>query len=288
MVNNKNKIMKRLLIFILLLYPIILSAQTVRPVVWDIGYWVSTYSTWSTITITDSLVLDYLATPNTTVLSPTSTGMVDTLETTDLATADITATGLWTFDNVVIDSLDVDSVDADYIYVDKLTDGTFTSEAGSFTGVNNFTVDSIDANYTDTDTLLVNNTAEVSGMLTVVGTITGGTLVALHTAAAVIFSDLDSCKNVAHFNNDADVIDFTLPGAAAGLVVMFYDIGGGVITVDPVDGEDTIYLNGTSVGAGDAIDSPGAVGDFICLMAIDTTRWVTVGRSGVWIDGGAD
>jgi len=70
--------------------------------------------------------------------------------------------------------------------------------------------------------------------------------------------------------------------------VMFYDIGGGVITVDPVDGTDTIYLNGTSVGAGDAIDSPGAVGDFICLMAIDDTRWVTVGRSGVWIDSGAD
>jgi len=55
-----------------------------------------------------------------------------------------------------------------------------------------------------------------------------------------------------------------------------------------VDGTDTIYLNGTTVGAGDAIDSPGAVGNFICLMAIDDTRWVTVGRSGAWIDGGAD
>jgi len=141
---------------------------------------------------------------------------------------------------------------------------------------------------TVTDSLIVNNDAEVSGMLTVVGTITGGTLVALHTAPVVIFSDLDSCKNVAHFNNDANVIDFTLPGAVAGLVMMFYDIGGGVITIDPVDGTDTIYLNGTTVGAGDAIDSPGAVGNFICLMAIDDTRWITVGRSGTWIDGGAD
>ena len=136
--------------------------------------------------------------------------------------------------------------------------------------------------------LAVTGQADIGGLLEVTGTITGGTLVCLHTVAAVIFSDLDSCKNVAHFNNDADVIDFTLPGAEAGLVVMFYDIGGGVITIDPVDGEDTIYLNGTSVGAGDAIDSPGAVGDFICLMAIDATRWITVGRSGVWIDGGAD
>ena len=96
------------------------------------------------------------------------------------------------------------------------------------------------------------------------------------------------CNNAIRFNNDADVIDYTLPGAAAGLVVLFYDIGGGVITVDPVDGTDTIYLDGATVGAGDAIDSPGAVGNFICLIAIDDTRWITVGRSGTWIDGGAD
>ena len=136
--------------------------------------------------------------------------------------------------------------------------------------------------------LAVTGQADVGGLLEVTGTITGKTLVCLHTVAAVVFSDVDSCKNAAHFNNDADAIDFTLPGAEAGLVVMFYDIGGGVITVDPVDGTDTIYLNGTSVGAGDAIDSPGAVGDFICLMAIDDTRWVTVGRSGTWVDGDAD
>jgi len=134
----------------------------------------------------------------------------------------------------------------------------------------------------------VTGNAEVSGALTATGNITGATMVCLHTVATYVFSDLDSCKNVAHFNNDADAIDFTLPGAAAGLVVIFYDIGGGVITIDPVDGTDTIYLNGTSVGAGDAIDSPGDVGDFICLMAIDATRWVTVGRSGTWIDGGVD
>jgi len=116
------------------------------------------------------------------------------------------------------------------------------------------------------------------------GILTGGTLIALHTDPAIVLTDLDSCRNVAHFNNDADVIDFTLPGAEAGLVVTFYDIGGAVITVDPVDGTDTIYLNGTSVGAGDAIESPGAVGDHITLMAIDVTRWVTVNRSGVWVD----
>jgi hypothetical protein len=69
---------------------------------------------------------------------------------------------------------------------------------------------------------------------------------------------------------------------------LIYDLGGAVITIDPVDGADTIYLDGASVGAGDAIDSPGAVGNYIALMAIDGTRWITLGRSGVFVDGGAD
>ncbi len=119
------------------------------------------------------------------------------------------------------------------------------------------------------------------------GDVTGATSVTLDTAATVVLTAAN-CLGAARFNNDADVIDYTLPGAAAGLTVVFYDIAGGVITVDPTDGTDTIYLNGTSVGAGDAIDSPGAVGNFIALMALDDTRWVTIGRSGVWVDGGAD
>jgi len=66
---------------------------------------------------------------------------------------------------------------------------------------------------------------------------------------------------------------------------MFYDIAGGVITIDPADGTDTIYLNGSSVGAGVTIDSNGDVGDFIVLMAIDDTRWITLGQVGTWVQG---
>lgn len=120
------------------------------------------------------------------------------------------------------------------------------------------------------------------------GTITGKTLVCLHTAATYVFASGDSCKNAAHFNNDADVIDFTLPPCEAGLFMLFYDIGGGVITIDTFDGTDELYLDGTSVGAGDAIDSPGVAGNFIGIMGIDDTRWVTSGRSGTWVDGGPD
>lgn len=88
--------------------------------------------------------------------------------------------------------------------------------------------------------------------------------------------------------------DYTLPGVEAGMSACFYDNGGGTggIIIDAADG-DEILLNGTSVGAGDAIDSPGvagdgANGDFICIMGIDTTYWITFGRSGTWVDGGAD
>ena len=183
----------------------------------------------------------------------------------------------------------INNGDANTLTIVEATVAVTGSATVSGTATTNLLVaDSTDFNYTDTDTLLVNNNASVSGMLTVTGTITGATLVSLKTAATVTIGSVDSCKNIVYFNNDADVIDFTLPGAAAGLIVMFYDIAGGVITIDPVDDTDTIYLNGTSVGAGDAIDSPGAVGDFICLMAIDAARWVTVGRSGTWVDGGAD
>ena len=49
-----------------------------------------------------------------------------------------------------------------------------------------------------------------------------------------------------------------------------------------------LYLDGASVGAGDAIDSPGAVGDSITLIGIDDSRWITKGIKGVWVDGGVD
>lgn len=86
---------------------------------------------------------------------------------------------------------------------------------------------------------------------------------------------------------------YTLPAAAAGMAACFYDNGAGTggITIE-IDGSDVIILDGTALTAGNTIDSPGvagdgANGDFICIMAIDATNWVTLGRSGTWVDGGA-
>ena len=219
------------------------------------GMYIASDGSNASVVITDTLKIQYLASDNTVILSPTSTGNIDTLETTDLATEDITVTGLWTFDNLVADSIQVDSM-----------------HVNSHAQIDDVTISA--------------GTATLTSLVS--GTITGGTMICLHTVAKYVFTDLDSCRNVAHFNDQASVIDFTLPGATAGLTVAFFDIGGGVITIDPVDGTDTIYLNGESVGAGDAIDSPGNVGDFIVLQAIDDTRWITWGRSGVFVDGGAD
>ena len=88
--------------------------------------------------------------------------------------------------------------------------------------------------------------------------------------------------------------DYTLPTAAAGMTACFYDNGAGAggIIVDAA-ASDEILLNGAGVGAADAIDSPGvagdgANGDFVCLLAIDATSWITLGMSGTWVDGGAD
>lgn len=116
------------------------------------------------------------------------------------------------------------------------------------------------------------------------GGITGRTKRTLHTAASVNLT-VDSCLNKMHVNNDADVIQFNLPAASPELVAMFYDDAGGVITIHP-DGTDIIKLNGTALDAGDTIDSPGNSGDYIVMYCMNGTTWVTLGRSGTWIDGG--
>ena len=212
------------------------------------------------VTVTDSVFITKLATSETKVLSPTSTG------------------GTTSLDTKLASEITIDTILADFIDVTNDIDVGDTIEFDNGLKIYN----------TEADTGYIKETViKVDGILAVTGTISGKTGITLDTDPTIALTVAD-CHNKVRFNNDADVIDYTLPGAVAGLVIMFYDIGGGVITVDPVDGTDTIYLNGTTVGAGDAIDSPGVVGNFICLMAIDDTRWVTVGRSGTWIDGGAD
>lgn len=91
-----------------------------------------------------------------------------------------------------------------------------------------------------------------------------------------------------HICTNAAGCDITLPSAVAGMSGCWYDQnGGGVITLDSAAG-DIFYLDGTALDAADAIDSAGAIGDFACILAIDDTDWLVLGKSGTWVDGGVD
>jgi hypothetical protein len=117
-------------------------------------------------------------------------------------------------------------------------------------------------------------------------TITGFTEITEHTDNGTISLDQSDCNNELHINADADAVFFALPSARKGLTVAFYDDAGGVITVDTATG-DLISLDGTDLDAGDSIDSSGAKGEAIVLIAIDATTWITWGPgNGTWVDAG--
>jgi len=137
-------------------------------------------------------------------------------------------------------------------------------------------------------TLTTPNIGAATGTsLALTGNLSGNVPVILDTDASVTLSASD-CKGGMRINNDNDAIDYTLPAAAAGLSITFYSKYAATVTVDTYDDSDTIILDGTSLTAGNAIDSEGNAGDFISLLAIDDSTWITLGRSGTWSDGGAD
>jgi len=89
---------------------------------------------------------------------------------------------------------------------------------------------------------------------------------------------------------------YTLPAAATagyGSTVCIYVRDASETVVIEVDNADKIRLYATALDAGDTIDSPGAAGNFVCLMAVTDTDgsgtdgWITLGTSGTWTDGGA-
>ena len=73
----------------------------------------------------------------------------------------------------------------------------------------------------------------------------------------------------------------TLPAAVAGMSIMLYSDDATAKDIDP-NGTDHIWLNGVDAGAGAAIQSPAAVGDFIVLVAFAANNWYSLGQSGVW------
>lgn len=116
------------------------------------------------------------------------------------------------------------------------------------------------------------------------GTITGGVDVIATTGTSLAMT-ADQARGSFHTASNTGVVTFTLPAAASGLSACFYDLDAtSIVTVDVQVG-DVISLDGVALAAGDSIDSAGARGDFVCLIALDTTNWLTLGRSGTWVDG---
>lgn len=63
------------------------------------------------------------------------------------------------------------------------------------------------------------------------------------------------------------------------------DAAGGVVSINP-NGSEIITIPGTVTTGGDEIDSPNAVGDFVCLKSLVTGTWMISRQTSVWVDGG--
>ena len=109
-----------------------------------------------------------------------------------------------------------------------------------------------------------------------------------HTSATPTLTDINCYGNI-NYNGSDSAKDFTLPVAAAGLVCCF-DANGysRIITVDTADGTDSIKLGGTSLTAGNAIDTSGGSGEQFCLAGRDASTWIAYPGSAYLADGGAD
>jgi len=126
------------------------------------------------------------------------------------------------------------------------------------------------------------NTEYFSGPISGSSTITAaGTL---HGLIEIIADDNSlsaaQCYGSANKLNGAETT--TLPAAVAGMNVLLYSDDATVKTIDP-NGNDHIWLNGVDLTAGVSINSPGAVGDYIVLVAFADNNWYSVGQSGVWV-----
>jgi hypothetical protein len=88
-------------------------------------------------------------------------------------------------------------------------------------------------------------------------------------------------------DSGAGAVTITLPLAASlpvGATKCFMDVAGtGIISLSP-NSADNFILDGVSAANDEDIDSPGGIGDYICIYVTDSTTWRTLGRSGTWVE----
>jgi len=118
------------------------------------------------------------------------------------------------------------------------------------------------------------------------GTVYGGTPT-LHIDGDYELSE-DQVRNLVLYVDATAACIIDLPSVAlciegANLTVMVTTAF--VVSLNP-DNSDRIVLNGTSLDDGDQIDSPGAAGNMVTIHRDSEDGWTTLGRAGVWVDGG--
>jgi len=114
------------------------------------------------------------------------------------------------------------------------------------------------------------------------GISTGRMLIEVNATTQTLDALDVSCKVITN-GGDADGSVNNLPSAVQGMCVVFASVEAQVITVDAADGDTILGIAG--VAAGESIDSPGAVGDYIKLVAVDDAEWAIVAIGGAWADG---
>jgi len=113
------------------------------------------------------------------------------------------------------------------------------------------------------------------------GTISGG--VVIETTGATPYT-MGAATGQWIMADEAGAAQIDMPALASGSSFCVYSTTAQVISLNPSGGEH-IFLAGATIGAGDELDSPGALGDFVCLLS-NGTNWYVLGLSGVWVDGG--
>lgn len=201
---------------------------------------------------------------------------------------DLTTTG-----DVIITGSDL-TIGAAGVKITGDGDGAIT-----FLGLGNGYDEDLTLNLDDTDnTAKFSSSTGVTTMdfsainLVTTGSITGLVPVTSTTAGVTLTST--QCRGSFIMVTSAGTV--TLPAAATagyGAAVCIYVRDASETVTVEVDNADKIRLYATALDAGDTIDSPGAAGNFICLISTTdadgsgTDGWITLGSSGTWTDGGA-
>jgi hypothetical protein len=131
-----------------------------------------------------------------------------------------------------------------------------------------------------TPSALVVNATNTTGSLDLgAGTIRGG--VSVETTTSTTHA-LGAAEGQWLFADETGATEIDIPALASGSSFCVYSATAQVLSIDP-NGTEVIVLDGTTLSAGEMIDSPGAIGDFICLLS-NGTNWYTLGRSGTWVE----